>query len=100
MTVTDAEARDLLFQACDNKDLAKAQQLFAASNLAASDASEALRHISKNNLDTRAPICRLLLEHGADANVVPSITTTSLEVVKLLTEFGFDIKSEGHKILE
>ena len=100
MAETDTDARNLLFQACDNKDLSKAQQLFAPLNLASNDASKALRHISKKNLDTRASICRLLLEHGADANVVPSITTTSLEVVKLLTEFGFDIKSEGHKILE
>lgn len=100
MAGDNTEARDLLFQACDNNDTATAQRLLADYHLTTDDISEALRRIARKDLKARSPICRLLLEHGVDANVVPSITTTSLEVVKLLTDFGFDIKKRGHKILE
>jgi len=44
---------------------------------------------------------RCLLEHGADISTYTNgRPPRSLEKVKLLAEFGYDVRGEGHKILQ
>ncbi|CAJ2512183.1 Uu.00g051980.m01.CDS01 [Anthostomella pinea] len=62
---------------------------------AATEALKSLKH--------PADVLRALLEHGADANQVPLHVLRrchDLETFKLLAEYGLDIKSKDHEILE
>jgi hypothetical protein len=45
---------------------------------------------------------RFLLGRGADANSfsIRLVYRGSLDVLRLLAEFGYDVKSKGHKILQ
>lgn len=46
-------------------------------------------------------VMRCLLEHGADASTyMHRGTPKSLDVVKSCVEFGYNVKAEGHKILQ
>jgi hypothetical protein len=44
---------------------------------------------------------RPLTEHGADlARYLLTASPPSLDMVKVLVEFGYDLKVEGHRILQ
>lgn len=95
------EARENFLEACSNGDLLTAQRLFAESSLTAEDASRALEDVAKEeDLKSRLDLYRFLLEQGADVNVVTYSPVPSLDILKLLTEFGLDIKADGHTILQ
>ena len=75
----------------------KVRRLFETTPL---DADDATKYLSWASPDLA--MMRFLLERGADAHSF-SIRLAyhgSPDVVKLLTEFGFDVKSKGHIILQ
>ena len=71
-------------------------QLFATTCLQAGDATRALRHAL-----TRPAIIRCLLRHGADAKAFDDIERVRFaEVLRVLVEFGYDIRPTGHLIIQ
>jgi hypothetical protein len=67
--------------ACKTNDIARVRELFATR--------------------PSLPLMRCLLEHGAEfASYVRVKSPPSLDVVKLFVEFGYDVKAEGHKMLQ
>lgn len=90
-------ARRELVMAARAYDKPRVRQLFETTPLDADDATKYLVWASPD-----LPMMRFLLERGADANSfgIRSTCRRSLDVLKLLAEFGFDVKSEGHIILQ
>jgi hypothetical protein len=83
--------------ACRKQDIARIHELFRTTPLNDRDATNLLR----NSLPDRITLMRCLLEHGADPNTAFfSEDLRNLDALKLLTEFGFDIKSQGHLFLQ
>lgn len=83
--------------ACRKEDIARIRELFRTTPLNAQDATALLR----NALPDRIALIRCLLEHGADPNTAfLSEDLRDLDVLKLLTQFGFDIRSQGHVFLQ
>jgi hypothetical protein len=87
--------------ACSIGDAIRLRQLFADAELDASDATDALRSSEGYPLTT----IRCLLELGADVDTfVPWGASRgqiqSLEAMELLVEFGYDVKSKGHIVLQ
>lgn len=101
-THTDGEdierARQELFSAVDADDSERVRQLFATTSLQASDATEALDNVTPcKQLD----LTRCLLEHGALPSAYLGFNhVRSLSVLKLFVEFGYDIASTGHLIIQ
>lgn len=91
----DDGALEELRDACNNGDITHIRQLFAQGRLDADDASEAVE------MNTHDPaLIRCLLENGADPAIAEITLVESGEVLRLLTKFGYDIKSHGHLVLQ
>ena len=87
-----ADQRELK-AACKANDIAHVRELFATRPLNNIDATNCGLFTSS------LPLMRCLHEHGAVlAKLVNS--ATSLDMVKLFVEFGYDVKAEGHKMLQ
>ena len=83
--------------ACRKEDTALSRELSRTTPLNAKDATALLR----NALPDRIALIRCLLEHGADPNTAFfSEDLRDLDVLKFLTQFGFDIRSQGHLFLQ
>jgi hypothetical protein len=95
----DSEVRGELRSACKYKaeDIQRVAELLDSGSVTAADATACLEEAWHN-----LPLMRLLLEHGAN----PAACATeyhmgeSIELIKLLVEFGHDIKTNGHWILQ
>jgi hypothetical protein len=91
----DADQQELE-AACRANDIARVRELFATRPLNDRDAT-----ICSFSTSPSLPLMRCLLEHGADfARYLWVESPPSLDIVKLFVEFGYDVKSEGHKILQ
>jgi hypothetical protein len=85
----------VLKRACKENDVARVHELFTTISLDYENAT--LCTYGMSNL----PLMRCLLEHGADLKRYLEINAPpSLDMIKLLVKFGYDVKAEGHKILQ
>jgi hypothetical protein len=90
------DLRQTLFSAVEENNVQRVSQLFATTSLQADDATRALGHAS-----TRPAVLRCLLMHGADPKAFGRIERVrSAEVLRLLVEFGYDIRLTGHLIIQ
>ncbi|GAB7325796.1 hypothetical protein MBLNU13_g09884t2 [Cladosporium sp. NU13] len=81
--------------ACDEDDIPRIAHLLTTTSLDSADATNVVT--KKHSIRT----LQCLLEHGADTNRIQSrIRLPSLDVLKLLTRFGYDVKANGHLILQ
>ena len=81
--------------ACDEEDIPHITDLLTTTSLDSADATDVFT--KRHSIRT----LQCLLEHGADANRISSkIRTPSLDVLKLLARFGYDVKANGHLILQ
>jgi hypothetical protein len=84
-----------LQRACKENDIARVHELFTTRSLDHEDATHCTFRTSEPSL------MRCLLEHGADLRwYLEKHAPPSLDMIKLFVEFGYDVKSEGHKILQ
>jgi hypothetical protein len=84
-----------LKKACEEKDIALVHELFTTRPLSQKDATSCTFRISD------LPLMRCLLEHGADLRrYLEKNAPPSLDMIKLFVEFGYDVKAEGHRILQ
>jgi hypothetical protein len=84
-----------LKSACEAEDVTHVRQLLTTTILGSSDATAAFKP------SLSVPVLRCLLEGGADADsIVTKRRPQSLEQLKLLAEFGYDVRSKGHLILQ
>ena len=84
-----------LEQAFAADDVSRVREIFAAELLDKEYATTCSR--DAESLD----MMRCLLEHGVDISTYTNgRPPESHEKVKLLAEFGYDVKAEGHKILQ
>jgi hypothetical protein len=82
--------------ACKTNDIAHVRELLATRPLNNNDATNCSLTGSPS-----LPLMRFLLEHGADlARYLLVDSPPSLDMVKLLVEFGYDVEAEGHKMLQ
>ena len=92
----DENLRQTLFSAVKHDNVDQVSQLLATTSLQAGDATEAL-----NRALTSTAVMRCLLLHGADAKAYDQIENVrSAEILRLLVEFGYDIKPTGHLIIQ
>jgi hypothetical protein len=93
----DSEVRSDLRSACKANDVQRVAELLNGNSVTAADATECLDETTQH-----LPLMRLLLEHGADpaACATTRCMGESIELVKLLVEFGYDIKKNGHWVLQ
>jgi hypothetical protein len=91
----EADQRKLQM-ACKTNNIARVRELFTTRSLNETDATLCSYTISPD-----LPLMRCLLEHGAgfasDLRVQPP---PSLDMVELFVEFGYNVKAEGHKMLQ
>lgn len=89
--------REQLRSACQLKDYNLVRQLLDNPSATAADATACLQDSYKD-----LSLVRILLEHGADPAVCAQIRYMrgSIELVKLLVEFGYDVSINGHCILQ
>jgi hypothetical protein len=90
-----------LDDACLAGDVPRVRQLFVDADFDATDATDTLRSSKGVPLAT----IRCLLELGAEVDqFVPWAASDgeiqSLEAMELMVEFGYDVKSKGHLILQ
>jgi hypothetical protein len=94
------EPRQHLCLACQSGDVARVSELFADQSLSADDATFALEKV----LYPKHEVIQVLLQNGADAGVigVRSIpwSRRPTELLRLLAEYGYDFKPDGHLILQ
>jgi hypothetical protein len=84
-----------LDEACAANDIRRVREIFADECLDGDYATWCMLDVE--SLDTM----RCLLEHGADASrYMSGSSPKSLDAVKLCVEFGYDVKAEGHKLLQ
>jgi hypothetical protein len=90
-------AKQELVMAALAYDNVRVRELFETTPLDADDATEYLEWASPDLV-----MMRFLLERGANADSfsIRHAHHGSLDVLKLLAEFGFDVKSKGHIILQ
>lgn len=95
---SDVDQCDLR-SASRNGDAELLSQLLANHSFDAGDATAALQKAARN-----PAIFGMLLQHGADANVVPirelPYCDAPGELVRLLANHGYDFKSQGHCLLQ
>lgn len=90
-----ADQRELEI-ACKANDVACVRELFATRQLSDNDATKCSFHASPD-----LALMRCLLEQGADFSRYLWVKPPpSLDMVKLFVEFGYDVKAEGHKVLQ
>lgn len=88
--------RHSLFSAVEEDNVERVNQLSATTSLQAADATRALYHAL-----TGPAVMRCLHLHGADAKAFDQIEKVrSAELLKLLVEFGYDIRPVGHLIIQ
>lgn len=88
--------RQSLLSAVEADNVELVGQLFATNCLQAGDATGALGHAS-----TRPAVMRCLLMHGANPKGFDRIERVrSAEVLRLLVEFGYNIRPAGHLIIQ
>lgn len=89
--------RGELRSACQKPDSQRVGELLQRGAVSAADATACLGNASQD-----LSLKRLLLEHGAEPAQIPSTKYTgrSFELVKLLAEFGHDISTNEHCILQ
>ena len=81
--------------ACDEDDIPRIVHLLTTTSLDSADATDVVT--KKHSIRT----LQCLLEHGADATCIRSkLRVPSLDVLKLLARFGYDVKAKGHLILQ
>lgn len=81
--------------ACDEENISRIAHLLKTTSLDSDDATD----VANEQHSVRTLQC--LLEHGADADrIASSLGGPSLDVLKLLTRFGYDVKAQGHLILQ
>jgi hypothetical protein len=84
-----------LERACEANDIRRVREICANESLDGDYATRCI--LGVKSLD----MMRCLLEQGAEASTyMHRSTPKSLAVVKLCVEFGYDVKVEGHKILQ
>jgi hypothetical protein len=85
-----------LERACEENNIACVHELFATRpSLEQRDATFCT--LRKPDI----PLMRCLLELGADLRwYLLKNAPPSLDMIKLFIEFGYDVKAEGHKILQ
>jgi hypothetical protein len=87
--------RQELKRDCEENDIPRVHELFATRPLSQKDATSCTSRI------TDLPLMRCLLEHGANLRrYLEKNAPPSLDMIKLFVEFGYDVKAEGHKILQ
>jgi hypothetical protein len=93
----DSACRRELRSACQTNDSQRVGELLRSGIVSAADATACL-HDTTESLS----LTRMLLEHGADPAAIASTKhmSQSFELVKLLVEFGHDIRVNGHCILQ
>lgn len=96
---SEVDVKDLCSASRDG-DVALLSQLLASDAFDADDATAALKEAD----DSNPTIFRILLQHGADANVVDLYSLqycrAPSEIMRLLAEYGYDFKSHGHAVLQ
>jgi hypothetical protein len=97
---SDSEVdQDDLCLASRDGDAELLSQLLADHSFDADDATVALEQAKSD-----PAIFRMLLQHGADPSVVPLRSVrwcgAPAELTRLLAEYGYDFKSQGHYILQ
>ncbi|SMR52549.1 unnamed protein product [Zymoseptoria tritici ST99CH_3D1] len=90
----DDQAFEEFREALSSGDVDRIRQLYAAGRLDAEDVSEQLMQTPEDPV-----MLRCLLECGGDPNDISLRGVGSGEELRILAEFGFDIKSKGHLIL-
>ncbi|GAB7330555.1 hypothetical protein MBLNU13_g02144t1 [Cladosporium sp. NU13] len=90
LTPLEHAKQELIFatRRCRACDKSRVRELFETTPL---DSDDATKYLSWASPDIA--MMRFLLEHGADAHSF-SIRYATMDEVKLLTEFGFDVKSD------
>ena len=84
-----------LEQACAANNISRVREIFAVESLDKDYATKYNRDVE--SLD----MMRCLFEHGADISAWTNRRPPrSLDKMKLLVEFDYDVKAEGHKILQ
>lgn len=92
----EEEIQEQFRSACRQKDLPRIRQLFSTTPLGAADATGALRDALHH-----IELTRCLLEAGADPkSCIRPYHLRSFPMIKLLVEFGYDIASTGHLVLQ
>lgn len=93
----DPEVRGELRSACKADNIQRVAELLDNSSITAADATACLEETWQN-----LPLMRLLLEHGADPATCATTRCMrkSIGLIKLLVEFGCDIKGTGHWVLQ
>jgi hypothetical protein len=90
------DPRQQLLSAVEEDNVELIGQLFATTCFQAGDATRALGHAL-----TRPADIRCLLRHGADAKSFDDIEQVrSAEVLRVLVEFGYDIRPTGHLVIQ
>ena len=89
-------ARQRLILAVKEDNVERLSQLFTTTSLKVDDATRALGHALNN-----PAVMQCLLVHGADPRVFDKIERVrSAEVLRLLVDFGYDIATTGHLIIQ
>ncbi|KAK8119330.1 uncharacterized protein PG998_003956 [Apiospora kogelbergensis] len=94
---------DVFIKACKDGDVTVIRHLVSANNLSQHDVTEALREYSRDNGRTprlSTDVMQCLLELGADPSSLDIRGISTLDQLKLLSRYGFDIKRHGHLVLE
>lgn len=87
--------RELLLAACADNEEVEVRRLLSEGSLTADDATAAVKWAHEY-----PAILRSVLEHGGDPNTIRIETIRSFESLKALHEFGFDVQTQGHLILQ
>jgi hypothetical protein len=87
-----------LHLACDADDLPRIRQLLTTTSFESRDVTGAF------DASQSVYVLRCLLEHGANADAIASSSTClhvlTLDHLKATAQFGYDVKSKGHEILQ
>jgi len=96
-TKSDSAAMRELRLACKAEDSKRVAELLSDGTITAADATACLEKTWRD-----LSVTRLLLEHGADPAVCARTyrMSQSFDLIKLLVEFGYDIKINGHCVLQ
>lgn len=95
MADANFEAFNELRTACISQDVRCIQELFATGRADSELATGVLERVI-----SRPVAVRCLLQHGADASNISPKGIRSAEVLRLLTESGWDVKAWGYSLLQ
>lgn len=99
MLSDDGIGQEDLCIASRDGNVALVSQLLAEHSFDADDATAAL-----DEAELSPTIVRIHLQHGADVNVISMrmipLSDVPLELMKLLAEYKYDFKADGHRILQ